>query len=74
VLWSTGLMDTVCPPSSQFAAYNKIRSKKLMDIHTDFVHEDIPGAKDRIFDILTGMECPAPFENDFPLATYWFCN
>jgi cephalosporin-C deacetylase len=55
VLWSIGLMDTVCPPSSQFAAYNKIRSKKRMDIYPDFVHEDIPGAKDRIFDFLTGM-------------------
>jgi cephalosporin-C deacetylase len=55
VLWSIGLMDTVCPPSSQFAAYNKIRSKKRMDIYPDFVHEHINGANDRIFAFLTGM-------------------
>jgi len=55
VLWSIGLMDTVCPPSSQFAAYNKIQSKKQMDIYPDFVHEHINGANDRIFSFLTGM-------------------
>jgi cephalosporin-C deacetylase len=55
VLWSIGLMDQVCPPSSQFAAYNKIRSKKRMDIYPDFVHEHINGANDRIFTFLTGM-------------------
>jgi cephalosporin-C deacetylase len=55
VLWSIGLMDTVCPPSSQFAAYNKITSPKRMDIYPDFVHEHINGANDRIFSFLTGM-------------------
>jgi len=28
VLLYTGLMDPICPPSTQFAAYNKITSKK----------------------------------------------
>ena len=28
VLMTTALMDTVCPPSTQFAAYNKIKSTK----------------------------------------------
>lgn len=28
VLMATGLMDTICPPSTQFAVYNKIKSKK----------------------------------------------
>ena len=48
-LWTVGLMDTICPPSSQFAAYNKIRAKKDMLIYPDFGHEHIRGLADRIF-------------------------
>ncbi|MEI6083366.1 MAG: acetylxylan esterase [Verrucomicrobiota bacterium] len=48
VLMVTSLMDTVCPPSTQFAAYNKIRSKKNMIIYPDFGHEGLPGANDSI--------------------------
>jgi cephalosporin-C deacetylase len=44
-----GLMDTVCPPSSQFAAYNKITSKKALRIYPDFAHEDLPGFTDEVF-------------------------
>jgi cephalosporin-C deacetylase len=36
-LMSVGLMDTICPPSSQFAAYNKIQSKKDLLIYPDLV-------------------------------------
>ncbi len=35
----TGLMDNVCPPSSQFAAYNKIESSKKLLVFPDFGHE-----------------------------------
>ena len=49
VLWGTGLMDTICPPSSQFAAYNKITSRKNMAIFPDFGHEELPGLNDQIF-------------------------
>jgi len=49
VLWGTGLMDTICPPSSQFAAYNKITSQKKMAIFPDFGHEELPGLSDQIF-------------------------
>ncbi len=49
ILWGTGLMDTVCPPSSQFAAYNKITSWKSMAIFPDFGHEELPGLNDQIF-------------------------
>jgi len=55
VLWSIGLMDEVCPPSSQFAAYNKITSSKRMDFYPDFAHESINGLNDRIFQFLTGL-------------------
>jgi cephalosporin-C deacetylase len=53
VLWGIGLMDTVCPPSSQFAAYNKITSPKTMAIYPDFGHEALPGHPDQIFQFQT---------------------
>jgi cephalosporin-C deacetylase len=46
VLFFTGLMDTICPPSTQFAIYNKITSKKRMVIYPDFSHEYLPGQAD----------------------------
>ncbi|GHV03533.1 acetylxylan esterase [Clostridia bacterium] len=47
IYWATGLMDNICPPSSQFAAYNKIASKKHMDIFPDFGHEGLPDVADK---------------------------
>jgi cephalosporin-C deacetylase len=41
-----GLLDSVCPPSSQFAAYNKITSEKELVIYPDFGHEGLPGLSD----------------------------
>ena len=38
LLMFTGLMDTVCPPSSQFAMYNKITAKKDVVFYPDFGH------------------------------------
>jgi len=55
VLWFTGLMDTICPPSTQFAAYNAITSNKSMVIYPDFGHEGLPGADDRIFQFMRSM-------------------
>jgi cephalosporin-C deacetylase len=49
VLWAIGLMDTICPPSSQFAAYNKITSQKAMVMYPDFGHEGLPGLNDKIY-------------------------
>jgi cephalosporin-C deacetylase len=53
VLMGTGLMDTVCPPSTQFAAYNKITSPKQTVIYPDFGHEGLPGFQDRVFQFFT---------------------
>ena len=55
VLMFTGLMDTICLPSSQFAAYNKITSRKEVVIYPDFAHETLPGQIDRTFNFLRGM-------------------
>ena len=52
VLMACGLMDTICPPSSQFAAYNKITSVKDVVIYPDFAHEGYPGWGDRVYDFL----------------------
>jgi len=54
-LMYTGLMDAICPPSTQFAAYNKIRAKKEMVIYPDFGHENLPGQADRTFNFLAGL-------------------
>jgi len=55
VLMAVGLMDTICPPSTQFAAYNKIESAKSLAIYPDFGHEDLPGLSDTIFEFMTAL-------------------
>lgn len=52
VLWGIGLMDTVCPPSTQFAVYNKITSPKKMALYPDFGHEQLPGWSDQAFQFM----------------------
>lgn len=56
VLMFTGLMDTICPPSTQFAAYNKITASKDVVFYPDFGHESLPGHDDIILEFLCGME------------------
>ena len=51
----TGLMDEVCPPSTQFAAYNKVRAEKEMIIYPDYGHEAMFKANDRIFKFMTEL-------------------
>ncbi|GBC60982.1 acetylesterase [Desulfonema ishimotonii] len=53
VFMGTGLMDMVCPPSTQFAAYNRISAPKSLALYPDFGHEDLPGHPDRIFQFIT---------------------
>ena len=55
VLMPIGLMDTVCPPSTQFAAYNRIPSEKQYLLYPDFGHEGLPGANDAIYDFMGGL-------------------
>lgn len=44
----TGLMDKICPPSTQFACYNKITSPKEVTFYPDFGHEGLPGMDDEV--------------------------
>ena len=55
----TGLMDTVCPPSTQFAAYNKIKTEKEVIFYPDFGHEYIPNYMDDTVSWFVGQFCPA---------------
>ncbi|MDH7568569.1 MAG: acetylxylan esterase [Armatimonadota bacterium] len=55
VLMAVGLMDTICPPSTQFAAYNKIRSPKRLLIYPDFGHESLPGVNDHVWEFMGGL-------------------
>jgi cephalosporin-C deacetylase len=54
-MWGMGLMDTICPPSSQFAAYNKIRAPKRLVTYPDFGHEALSGYDDQIMQFMAGM-------------------
>ncbi len=55
VLAGVGLMDTVCPPSSQFAALNKISSPLQLEIYPDFAHENLPGMQDKVYQFFNGI-------------------
>jgi cephalosporin-C deacetylase len=55
VLMFTGLMDAICPPSTQFAAYNRLTTKKDIVIYPDFGHEVLPGMIDRVFNFMRGL-------------------
>ena len=55
ILMTVGLMDTICPPSSQFAAYNKITAKKRLEIYPDFGHEGLPGLADIEWEFFAGL-------------------
>lgn len=51
----TGLMDSICPPSTQFAAYNKMVCEKESVIYPDFGHEYLPGMENDALQFLLGM-------------------
>ena len=55
-LFTVSLMDTVCPPSSQFAAYNKMTAPKELAIYPDFGHENLPGCADRILRFMLKLQ------------------
>lgn len=56
VLFFVGLMDTICPPSSQFAAYNKMTARKELVVYPDFGHENLPGQQDRTFRFMMRLQ------------------
>jgi cephalosporin-C deacetylase len=55
VMMGIGLMDSVCPPSSQFAIYNKLTSPKERVLYPDYEHEQLPGWLDREWDFFAPL-------------------
>ena len=48
VLFTATLRDDICPPSTQFATYNKIESSKTLNLYYDFGHEGLRDCNDKI--------------------------
>lgn len=55
VLMITGLSDTICPPSTQYAAFNKITAPKRHVLYPDYAHESLPGSDDLIYEFMAGL-------------------
>jgi cephalosporin-C deacetylase len=55
VLMATGLMDKICPPSTQFAAFNKITAEKEVRIWPDFGHEGLPTWPDQVSEFFSPL-------------------
>ncbi|RIX52503.1 acetylxylan esterase [Paenibacillus nanensis] len=55
MLVGVGLMDTICPPSAQFAAINKLRTPVQLEIFPDFAHEALPSMNDKIIQFLSRL-------------------
>jgi cephalosporin-C deacetylase len=55
VYMAVGFMDTICPPSTQFASYNKIVAKKSLALYKDYGHEPLPLHNDRVFQFMSGL-------------------
>lgn len=48
VEWALAMKDLICPPSTQFAVYNKIESSKNMILFYEYGHEYLPGMSDHV--------------------------
>jgi len=43
------LLDDICPPSTQFAVYNRVKAKKSCEIYPNHGHEGLPDSSELIF-------------------------
>ena len=55
VMMATGLMDTICPPSTQFAMFNKLNCEKKVVIYPDFGHEGLKGQDEIEFNFMAEL-------------------
>jgi len=55
VKMAVGLMDDICPPSSQFAAYNRMTCSRELVVYPDFAHETLPGLDDLVYEYLAAL-------------------
>lgn len=51
----TGLMDNICPPSTQFAMYNGLRCEKQVVVYPDYGHEIAREANDMAVQFLLDL-------------------
>ena len=56
VKMATGLMDDICPPSTQYAAYNRLTCEKSHVLYPDFGHEYLPDFDDITFQFMLEMK------------------
>jgi cephalosporin-C deacetylase len=49
------LQDKTCPPSTQFAVYNKMETKKSCEIYHNHGHEALPDSNDLIYKFFKGL-------------------
>lgn len=49
VLFITALLDTTCPPITQFAIYNKLNCSKDLKVYCEYTHERLPYSDDIIY-------------------------
>ncbi|NLB80078.1 MAG: acetylxylan esterase [Clostridiaceae bacterium] len=56
VFWKIGLMDVTCPPSTQFAAYNQLKSAKTMRIYPEYEHDIVGRYSDEELEFII-MHC-----------------
>ena len=55
VLMITALIDTICPPSTQFAIYNNLVCEKDQILYPDFGHEGLPESGEITYEFLRNM-------------------
>jgi cephalosporin-C deacetylase len=49
VIMVTGMRDNICPPSTQFAVFNHLTTKKTHHLYPEHGHEYIPHHADEAF-------------------------
>lgn len=54
-LMAITLLDSICPPSSQFAAFNNIKAPKQTALYPDYGHEHLRDWSDKSFQFLMGL-------------------
>lgn len=55
VLFFATQIDSICPPSTQFAAYNAIQTDKELVLYPSHGHEGLPGSSEREFQFFSEL-------------------
>jgi cephalosporin-C deacetylase len=55
VMMGITLIDELCPPSTQFAAYNQLTGARFARVYPDYGHDEPPGWNDEVANFLMEM-------------------